>query len=258
MINTVQSWLKEQETTRQMEQSFKTTSLDEFLSWGAKCESNFDRDTLDGFYRGYMGAGQKSFEFNKCLRFGFDKYYSMFPQFINDPFLNKEAVENRVKKLDKLTRGFKLPRDCRGFRYVDENYIISQFKGYLKNYENLIRLDRYGYETIPRDKITIDELHNALSKSIGQRIRQDNGFTSFSLVEKNTHMGKKNNPDEYKRILLRYDCEEGTECYVSQYVRESECMFPRNTHFFVKDVTKEVGDDGNERVVILYGIAGQQ
>lgn len=253
LIEKLQEAIRGQKTNISLGERFTDGTMSEFQQWGAECDSKFSQEELDSFYRGYMGAGYRSFEFNKALRLGFTEFYKKFPQFANDYGLSQTAIEDRVAKLDKLTNGFQIPRNISVYRYVDENYLVSQFEQYLTGLD-ILPDDGYGYRTLDRNAVSVQDLANKLSQAIGDRIPQDNGFTSFSVVPKQTHMGKHSGADTYKRIHLKYDCKKGTNCYISQYQRESEGLFPRNTSFYVKDVKVETGDDGNERVVIYYGV----
>ena len=250
-----------QETQNTMEERFEGFGLNEYLEIAAQCEQTLiskgvTPEDFDAFKRGYKGAGRKAFEFNKALRMGFKKYYSEFPDMIDDWSLNQQAIMKRAEGFDKLTRNFEIPRDGMVYRYLDENYLVAQFEkfGIFDDYD-IFTDPVYKYRNIDRNKYSVQQLYDSLQNLIGCKIDGDGGFTSFSVVSDFTHMGKKHNTaDTYKRIQIKYDIKKGTKCFISNYQKESEGVFPRDTKYFIKDIKLEKDDEGLERVVLYYGV----
>lgn len=234
------------------------------------------QDILDSFEQNYKGKGQVCFNFNKALRWGWDKFrewfnagYSYGGQTYNDEHmdadngvpgltLSKQEFEDNMSKMDSLTSCYRMPKDVKTYRYVDENYLCSSFSYFMEKFPQ--KKDEFGYNTIDRNT-PVKDIADALSDSIGCKVDSDSGFTSFSCVENESHMMKKQYKDDYKRVVIRYDIPQGTKCFVSKYENESEGVFPRGTKFFVKSVGIEPfeNDKGEqlERVVMTIGIQRQ-
>ena len=260
MVSAVIKAVNEFYTKEKMSEEFQTNSVDEYERMAEDNVKSLEQkygvakaqELLDWFFHGYRGAGTKCFNFNKALRIGYEKAYQWYIN-AGSPgvFPSKDEVEARRNGLDELAQSYEMPKNSRVIRYVDENWIVSKFRPLLNGFQ--ITKDPYGYETIERD-VPIKDIANALMKAKGSRLDGDGGFTSFTVAPELTHMGAKADKDRYKRVLLKYDVPKGTKCFISQYRRESEGMFPRNTKFFVKNVSLEQDENQNERAVITIGI----
>ena len=101
------------ENTRQslLDTNYPEITPTEFKEWGKQCQEVTSVSDRAGFNDGYRGAGDICFEFNKALRFGSDKFYQLYPRFLNSPFLNPQAVTERAQKLDNLTSSWKFPEN---------------------------------------------------------------------------------------------------------------------------------------------------
>lgn len=262
---------------------YDSMTLDQFQQFGdanmkaiqTAYPTNY-QDIMNSFYSNYRGNGQVCFNFNKALRWGWDvfndwfkKGYSYEGRSFNDNHddatngvagltLSEQEFDDNVSKMDDLTNSYRMPKDVKTFRYVDENYLCSSFSQFMKRFPQ--KKDAFGYNTIDRS-VPVKDIADALSDSIGSKVDADSGFTSFSCVEDASHMKNKANKDNYKRVLIRYDIPQGTKCFISKYEYESEGVFPRGTKFFVKSVGIEPfeGDDGTqlERVVMTIGVQRQ-
>ena len=252
-LQDLRSDLSDFNTKQDLAKRYNPMTLEQFNQWGRESESNCEKDDLSAFNSKYRGAGDLSFEFNKAFRLGFDKFYEKQPQFKTSSYLSPEAITEQARKFDRLTRSFKTPQDVSVYRYVDTNYLVSQFKYY---FNDAIKVnpgtqDTYWYDTIDKS-VPLKTIYECLKNSIGDVILPDKAFTSFSCVEGQTHMGRHKN-DDFKPIKLVYDVDKGQNCFISTYGYESEGMFPRETSYYVKDV-KMVNQDGQERIFIYYGI----
>ena len=104
LISALQEAL-DQENTRQalLNTNFPEVSSSEFAKYAKECKDLTSVQDRAAFNNDYKGAGDICFEFNKALRFGFQKYYQLYPQYKNSPYLNPVAITDRAKKLDNLT-----------------------------------------------------------------------------------------------------------------------------------------------------------
>lgn len=266
LMQRIRDALSANRTKERMSERFDPIGVDEYRAMASDCAAAVSaaygedaQNVLDAFYSGYMGAGQRSFNFNKCLRLGYDEARKWYDGMLNErgwsdrgDFPSREEVADRVERLDRLTNAWGMPRDSNAFRYVDENWVVSAFRDLVDGFG--IVKDPYGYDSLDKKSVSVDELVDALSNAVGKKIDGDSGFTSVSMVPKMSHMEKHSDEERFKRIHLSYDIPKGTPMFVSNYERESEALFPRGTNFFVKDVGKETDENGRERVVILFGI----
>jgi hypothetical protein len=275
-VQAIIDYYREQETDRKMHERFKEIDMGTFMDWGEKCESNTNQDDLSFFYDDYRGAGQRSFNFTKALRIGYDKTVDWYDN-TYDPTLGglkpysskdrsydlmtRDQFDKGVDAMDNLTDSFEAPEDFSGFRYVDLNYIANTFQG-LEEFEDLgIKKDMFGYDTFENEP-SVDDIYNRLKKFVGRVVCGDGSFTSFSCVSGHTHMGKTRGKSEFKKIHILFDVPKGKNLFVSTYGGESEAVLPRDTSFYIKDVQKEPGqyydENGNlvsaERIVLLYGV----
>lgn len=231
--------------------NFPEITDSEFRQYGQECENVTTLRDRGGFYDGYRGAGKICFDFNKALRFGLQQFYSVYPKYKNDPYLNPQAVEDRAKKLDNLTNSWQFPEDKKVIRFVDTAPLVSWFKNSgifdgLDLYTNEFNLEmlKEGYDK--------QDLVNRLNGLIGTKVPPDGSFTSFSCLSDASHMA--NNLSTNKRhILIRYNVRKGTKAWISQYGEESEGLFNRRTGFFIQGASLE--RIGNKEIVVLeYGI----
>ena len=260
-LNDLYNELISQQTIETMENKFENFNTNEFKQMAKDCENYLksvgvtQRD-FSAFYNEYAGAGNLSFEFNKALRMGFKEFYKKFPKFVNDYNLSENVIIDRAAKMDKLTKNYSIPRDGTVHRFLDENYLIAQFEkfGIFDDYD-IFEERMYKYRTIDRKKYSVQQIYDSLQPLIGATVDGDGGFTSFSVVADLTHMGKSHNTlDTYKRVQIKYDMPKGTKCFISNYHKESEGLFPRETKFFIKDIKLEKDKQGLERVVLYYGV----
>jgi hypothetical protein len=259
-LNDLYSEIVNEQTQNTLNERFDGFNMNEYKQMYTDClkvlqQNGVTQRDLDAFYDEYRGAGSMSFEFNKALRMGFAEFYKQYPQFRNSGMLSQQAIMDRAARMDKLTRSYEMPRDGMVFRYLDENYLVSTFEkfGVLDDFD-IYTDPMYKYQTIDRRKYTVQQLYEALQPLIGGTVDGDGGFTSFSTVKGNTHMGKHSSPYDYKRIQIKFDVPKGTKCFVSNYGYESEGLFPRETKYFIKDIKLEKDEQGLERVVMYYGV----
>lgn len=226
--------------------NFPEITFDEFRKWGQECYNATTVRDRSGFewYRG----NSTSFDFNKALRFGLDKFYSIYPRYSQSWELNPQSIIEKAQKLDNLTNSWEFPEDKKVFRFVDTAPLVSWFKSsgifdglkIIQNSFNYEELDS-GYD--------IQDLANRLSMLVGTKVPPDGSFTSFSCLPNNSHMKK----DWSRNIMIRYNVRAGTKAWISQYDYESEGLFNRNTGFFIQGVSVE--KLGSREVIVLeYGI----
>lgn len=277
-LKDLQNHLKTAKTKEKFAARYAQTTDEEYFQWAADCQGGILGEKLDktllfskdptgddyrhkiasmkpfsAFYHGYRGAGQDCFNFNKLCRIGKDKFFALEPSLINNPKFSDQAVQERLENLDSLCK-FKVPRNCSVYRYVDENWVVAQFGNLLTSRGfQILDNDGYGYRTLDRKQYTVQQIADACKDAIGRRISSDGGITSVSFGS-GTHMGKKVTQDTYKRIHIKYDLEQGTEVFVSHYLRESEGLIPTKTSYFLKDVTVEKDQNNLERVVFYMGV----
>lgn len=224
----------------------------EFNEWSRICQSRLTYEESNGFHNGYKGAGQQAFEFNKALRMGFDKFYKLYPQFMDHFNLNPDAIIARVKKLDKCTSVFEFPENKQVYRYVDTAPLISWF-GNTGIFEGLKTIkNQYNYDELD-GPFNAQDIALRLQNLEGTIVPPDNSFTSFSAVTGQTHMGKRLSENK-RRIKIVYNVPKGTKAYFSGYERESEGIFNRNVGFFIQKVRTEKNEYGEELVVLEYGV----
>lgn len=255
IVEELQNLMKQANTSEQMEERFETIDRRTFMDWGSVCESSFSRDVLDGFYNGYRGAGYTAFEFNKALRMGLEKYYERNPgakKGYDGYDLTEAGINERVQKLDTLTHGYQIPENVGAYRYLDDNYIVSQFEDYLDDIP-IVPDDGYGYKTLDKSTVSVKTLVDKLQSAIGDAVPTDGGFTSVSLVENATHMGK-HSGSLRKRIRIQYDIPKGNNMFISTYGTESEGILPRDVSYFIKDVKLGYNQNGEEEVRLYYGV----
>lgn len=252
--NALISYLQElldQENTREalLNTNFPEISEQEFREWGSECKMNTDiRDR--GAFQWYRGNPQ-SFEFNKALRFGLNRFYQIYPQFANSPDLNPEAIADRAKKLDNLTNAWSFPEDKKVIRFVDTAPLVSWFKSSgifdgMNLYTNEFNLEmlKEGYDK--------HELAKRLNTLIGTKVPPDGSFTSFSCLSDASHMAS-NLSNNKRHVLIRYNVRRGTKAFISDYGYESEGLFNRTTGFVIQGADVEnIG--GKEVIVLEYGI----
>lgn len=249
-----------EQTQNTLNERFDGFSQSEYKQMYSDClrtlqQNGVTQHDLNAFYNEYKGAGDLSFEFNKALRMGFAEYYKKYPQYRNSGYLSQNAVMDRASRMDKLTRNYEMPRNGMVYRYLDENYLVSTFEqfGVLDEFD-IYTDPQYKYQTIDRRKYSVQQLYEALQPLIGGTVDGDGGFTSFSTVSGQTHMGRHSSQNDYKRIQIKYDVPQGTKCFISNYGYESEGLFPRETKYFIKDIQLEKDEQGLERVVMYYGV----
>ena len=223
------------------EKDFKTLTNEEFNKFGEICYQKCSQSDQDYFYRNYRGAGQKAFEFNKALRTGDLSVLSKVG-------MSKEEFEKQTAAFDRMANSFELPKDMQGFRYDQTGPIVSWF-GKTGVLNGLPTKEAFGYTQLDQEKINLNDLADRLSRLIGSTVPRDGAFSSFSCVEKQSHMIK--NPE--KIICTKFNVPKGKKCFISRYAYESEGFFPRDTKFIIQDVKVE-NQDGMERVVLYYGV----
>ena len=249
-----------EQTQNTLNKRFDGFSEDEYKQMYTECyqvlrQNGVTQNDIAAFKYEYRGAGSKAFEFNKALRMGFTEFYKKYPQFKNSSFLSQQAIMDRAARMDKLTRGYEIPRGGSVYRYLDDNYLVSEFSKFGVFDEFDIYTDpMYNYETYDRNKYSVQQVYEALQPLIGCTVNGDGGFTSFSTVEEQSHMKKHASPNTYKRVHIKYDVPKGTKCFISDYEYESEGLFPRETKYFIKDIQLEKDEQGLERVVLYYGV----
>ena len=223
--------------------------------WNVLKQNGVTQHDLAAFKNEYRGAGSLSFEFNKALRMGFTEFYKKYPQFKNSWDLSQKAIIDRAERMDKLTRHYEMPRNGMVYRYLDDNYLISEFAkfGVFDDFD-IYTDPNYQYQTYDRNKYSVKQVYEALQPLIGCTVNGDGGFTSFSTVPKKTHMGNHSSQSQYKRVHIKFDVPKGTKCFISDYEGESEGLFPRETKYFIKDIKLEKDEQNLERVVLYYGV----
>lgn len=240
----------DQDYTRQalLNTNFPEITSKEFSEYSQECERVTSVRDRAAFNDGYRGAGSICFEFNKALRFGFQKYYQLYPQYKNSPYLSPQAITDRAKKLDNLTNSWEFPEDKKVFRLLDSAPLLSWFGSTgifdgLKTFKN-----QYNYDMLEAgyDK---QDLVNRLNNLIGTKVPPDGSFTSFSCLTNQSHM--KNNQE--RDIMIRFNARKGTKAWISDYSYESEGLFNRTTGFVVQGASLE-NIYGKEYVVLEYGI----
>lgn len=275
-ISAIKEYMDQQETDMKMHERFPSIDMGTFLQWGRTSEGNANPVDLAFFRQDYKGAGQRSFNFTKALRIGYDKTAYWYDNEY-DPtmgglrpgyekrraydLMDRRTFENGVESMENLTHGFKAPQDFSGYRLVDMNYIASMFRGVDEFRDMSFKKDMFNYNNFESEP-DVDDIYSRLKKMVGKVVSGDGSFTSFSCVEGKTHMGKIRGKSDFKRIHIIYDIPKGKDLFVSTYAGESEAVLPRETDFYVKDVQKETGqyydDSGKlvpaERIVLLYGI----
>lgn len=257
MVSYLQEALDKYNTDNYMlRMNFPPMTDTEFDQYGDRCDLNNSTIDKDAFYNGYMGAGQRAFEFNKALRFGFDKFYKMFPQYENNPYLSRSAIEKRAQRLDRLTNSFVFPKETQVYRYVDTAPIVSWFSQF-NIFDGLeTEKNQYGLD-IFKSGFSLSDIANRMKNLIGVQVPPDKGFTSFSCVPGWSHM-ERHTEETGRQFKIVYNCLPGTKAFISKYQRESEGLFNRNTAFFIQDVQlqKVQMPNGEEKeiVVLQYGI----
>lgn len=256
MVSYLQEALDKFNTDNYMlEMNFPQMDLKKFREYGALCESRNNSQDLNAFYRGYMGAGQSAFEFNKALRFGFDKFYQMFPQYENSPTLSREAIMKRAEQLDTLTNSFMFPEKTQVYRYVDTAPIVSWFSQF-NIFDGLeTEKNQYGIDVF-KSGYSLSDIANRMKNLIGVQVPPDKGFTSFSCVPGLSHM-EKHTEETGRQFKIVYNCLPGTKAFISNYERESEGLFSRNVAFFIQDVQLQKVNTpyGEKEIVVLqYGV----
>lgn len=252
MVAYLQDALDAQNTEESIKNTnFPEISESEYRDYYRQCEQLTTIRDRGAFYNEYRGAGEVSFEFNKALRFGLQQFYSVYPQYQNNVYLNPDAITNRAKKLDNLTNAWEFPEDKKVVRFVDTAPLVSWFKGSgifdgMKMYTN-----EYNLEML-RDGYDKQELVKRLNTLVGTKVPPDGSFTSFSCMSDASHMVK--HLDSNKRhVLIRYNVRKGTKAFISNYEYESEGLFNRTTGFFIQGASLEnIG--GKEVIVLEYGI----
>jgi len=224
------------------EKDFSSVSQSEFSEYGRECESKTNYSDRSYFYNNYVGAGQMSFEFNKALRLNDTSYLKRVGMSLTE-------FENQVAAFDRLTNSYEAPKDMQVFRYNTPSVLVSWFgkSGVLDGIPTMD--DGYGYLTLDMSKTSLKDLEGRLKALIGSKVARDGAFSSFSCVEKSSHMVK--NSD--RNIKIKYNVPKGKKCFISQYNYESEGMFPRDTSFVIQDVRLEE-ENGVERLVLYYGV----
>lgn len=223
------------------QKDYKPLTIDEFREYGAICAANTTQEDKNFFYSGYRGAGQRAFEFNKALRTG-------NLEVLNRVGISVERFEAQVAAFDRLANSFKAPKDMLGVRFDQTGPIFSWF-GKSGVLNGLPTKEAFGYTQLDQENLDLKDLADRLSRLIGSVVPKDGAYSSFSCVEKQSHMTK--NPD--KIICTKYNIPKGKNCFISQYEYESEGFFPRDTKFIMQDVKVE-NIDGVERVVLYYGV----
>lgn len=256
--------------------AFKQMTYDDFVNIGKENKEKITETIANGdamyqdFRSKYTGNGQVCFNFNKSLRMGWDSFAEWYKnKYSYNPMhedagsdsslsMTQEGVEEFAKTMDTLTNAYQIPENTRTYRLVDDNYIATSFEDYLKDKLSISEDPQWGYKTIDRANVSVDQLYGLMTDLIGCKVKADGGFTSFSCVENASHMAKNQDPNTYKRILIHYDMPRGTKCLISDYEGESEGVFPRGTGFFIKNVEKQTVKSYNgtdlERLVLTLGI----
>lgn len=228
----------------------------EFKEWGKQCQEATSIKDRAAFNNEYRGAGDLSFEFNKALRFGFDKFYQLYPRFLNSPSLNPQAITERAQKLDNLTNSWSFPENKKVIRSLDTAPLISWFRDTgvfdgMAMYKN-----QYNYDML-KPGYDKQELVNRLNTLVGTRVPPDGSFTSFSCMSDASHM-LKNLDNNNRDIIIRYNVRPGTKAWISDYGYESEGLFNRTTGFFIQGASLEKYKDDRGRdwevIVLEYGI----
>lgn len=258
--NALISWLQEQidqaNTTALIENTnFPEISEQEYWKYANECEQKTTLSDQSAF-RWYKG-NPSSFEFNKALRFGFAKFYEIYPQFAHSPDLNQQAITDRAKKMDNLTNSWEFPEDKKVIRFVDTAPLISWFK-YSGIFDDMqTKTNQYNLEML-LDNYDKKEVARRLQGLVGTKVPPDGSFTSFSCMSDASHMIR--NLDNNKRtVLIRYNVRKGTKAWISDYNYESEGLFNRTTGFFIQGAGTEIIKDQRtgdeyEVVVLEYGV----
>ena len=224
------------------EKNFKTISQAEFTAFGDICEKNTSVADRNYFYHNYVGAGQRAFEFNKALRLNDTSYLAKVGMSLTE-------FENQTAAFDRLANSFEVPQDMQTFRY-DRPGVLTSWFGKSGVFDDIPMVDDgYGYLMPDMNKTNIRDLERRMQSLIGSRVKRDGAFSSFSCVEKSSHMVK--NADRF--VKIKYNIPKGKKCFISKYDYESEGMFPRDTAFVIQDVKIE-NENGVERLVLYYGV----
>lgn len=258
VVSQLQSLLDDYNTQQLiMDKDYPEITQNEFREYGQECVQNTSLRDRAAFEDGYKGAGGTCFEFNKALRFGFQRFYEVYPQFRNSPSLNERAIIDRANKLDNLTNSWEFPENKKVIRFVDTAPLISWF-GQSGIFDDIKKeVNQYNLEVF-KDGYDKKDIAKRLQSLVGTKVPPDGSFTSFSCMSDASHMAK-NLSDNKRFILIRYNVRKGTKAWVSQYEYESEGLFNRNTGFFIQGADLETIIDPRtgrkyEVVVLDYGI----
>lgn len=230
------------------QKDYKMLTRAEFDEYAKDCKAVCNPADYRYFNNNYRGAGNVSFEFNKCLRTGEEKYLKLIG-------MSKSEFDAQVAAFDRLTSSYKAPRDMQGMRFDETGPLVSYFSqsGALNGVPQ--HKNQYGYMVLDEDKVDLNDLKNRLLPFIGTTVPGDKAFTSFSCAESSdkssvaSHMIK--NPD--KIVVSKYNIPKGNDIFLSDYGYESEGMLPRNTKLIIQDVAVEkIG--GKDRLVLYYGL----
>lgn len=285
LIDQIQEIIRNQNTERNIKNTnFQELSPDDYDNMLNNCDKVYanEIEAKNWLYNKYCGGGYQQFEFNKFLRMGeeaykqTETYKGLSPVSSGGwgPWASIENFEKLRDEMDKLTDGrYSAEKDFRGERYLNSNYIVSQFADYLgfddyveDSFTNKRGLtSKSGYKTIDFSKHSMKEVYEKLLQAVGDMVPLDGGFTSFSMVSRQSHMNSPHsmaqantNRNKFKEIQISYDIPKGTPMFVTGNRAESEAIFGRKTSYYIKDVKLISIDDGTgnqrERIQLIYGV----
>lgn len=260
MVEYAQSTFDQSITQKEKEERYTPLSNQEFYNLQAQSRqsSGLTADDLEQIHH-YVGTGSTSFYLNQAMREGYDEMLKTFiqkegydPNDNPNDYLTRENVEKYKNAMVKATNSIEAPRDMRVDRYVGTGPLVSWLKG-TNILDGIPTINNGWHDKLQPGSYSLGDLTNRLKNLVGSVMPQDGSFLSFSAVPSLSHMKGKRGTRK-KDILLKIDVPKGQKMHITGNTHESEGMFPNDIDFYVKDVQLETGDDGQERVVMYYGI----
>lgn len=261
MIEYVNSFYDEQKTQQDSSERYTPMTKQEYFDFFneqmATCGITDEERRI--IRNQYIGTGEISFYTNTAIRYGYQYMVEQFKRkegmdpVAYDRRLTEQRINEYARTVDRVTHLMHAPRDMRVDRYLGTAALVSWCKG--TNILDGFPIENNGrHDRLDQENVNLSELANRLKENlVGSIMPVDGTYLSFSAVPKQTHMGHKKG-DKKKILLLKIDVQKGDDfCLIDNHV-ESEGLFPKETQFYVKDVKLETGEDGEERVVLYYGI----